>query len=180
MRRVKLKRRQFSLGYLFLVLTVVAVAAGVLRMAVVESKEFLEWVDFTMLVLIGGGGTIFGAWLLFHAVRVLRIWPIARGKVLRYWIRRTESQSFFFPVVQFETLDESLVTTIGKIGWPWARWPKGSSILIHYHPRNPLWIEIPSPGNLWGFAPPLAALALVLWILFLLDKLPVNLRTFIP
>jgi len=174
-----LKRRQFSLAYLFLVLTVVAVGAGVLRMAVVASKEFLQWVDLIMLVLVGGGGTILGAWLFFHAVRVLRSWPVARGRVLRYWIRRSESQAFFFPVIQYENQDAAFVTTIGNTGWPWQRRPRGSGVTLRYHPQNSQWIEIPSLGNLWGFGPPLAMLALVLWILFLLEMLPVNLRTFI-
>jgi hypothetical protein len=164
--------RQFSLIYLFVLVTGVALAAGFIRLVWFKGEAVLWWIDLLLVIFFGSLLGSIGVWMAFHAVRVALYWPKASARIVRYSIRRYETQPFYHAVVQFETANGQAVTTISNTGSWRRRWPTGSVISVKYHPENPRWIEIVSRSNLWGFGAPLYVLGFLLFMAFIMYGLP--------
>jgi high-affinity Fe2+/Pb2+ permease len=114
--------RQFSLAYLLTLITASAMAIGLVRYLLVSGNggRFLTWVGLALTIFIAGVMVTMGGWSLFHAVRQLRFWPKVQARIVRYWIKRSDSspngQRFYHPVVQFEATDGRRITTISFLG----------------------------------------------------------------
>jgi hypothetical protein len=168
----RLRRRQFSLAYLLLLVTVAAVGAAFVRLAIVQGERLLFWLDALLVVLVGGGLSALGVWTAFHAVRVTLYWPRTWATVVRYSIRRHDGQPFYHPVVRFQTTDGRPVLAIANSGWWTRRWSIGASLPVRYRSTDPRWIEIVLPSNLWGFSIPLLIFGFLGFLALMIFGLP--------
>jgi len=163
-RRKMLNSRQYSLAYLMISITVVALAAGLIRIAFLWGDRSIWFVKVVLATVVGVSLMALATWLTFHAIRVVSRWPRAAATVVRYTIRRNEGQPFYYPVVKFTAHDGKPIVAIWNSGY-WRRyWPTGPVVSVRYAPRNPRWVEILVPSNLWGFALPVSITGFLLFI----------------
>jgi uncharacterized protein DUF3592 len=167
-----LKRRQYSLAYLFACITGIAVAAGFIRLCFFWGERLLWWLSVLLATIVGGSLTILAAWMTFHAIRVVTRWPRASATIVRYAIRRYDKQPFYHAVVKFTSHDGKPIVAIWSSGYRRRYWPRGTVVPVRYAPQNLRWIEILVPSNLWGFVLPFFLNCFLLFILLIGYMLP--------
>ena len=146
-----LKPRQFSLLQLVLTTTAVAAYCGFIRYLLIsgQGEKILGWIGMSLGIFAWTCMAAMGSWSIFHAIRQIFYWPNSSAVVLRYTIKRSDGQPFYYPVLRFSTASGQTITTISD--WRSSRrvWRYGETITIRYNPANAQWAEIATFENIW-------------------------------